>query len=406
MKSGSYHLVEFVNPSGATVFRIDGKDPEGERIRKNFKTRLEAQAELQRLELAAQNVTAAAPLRSTRLTDHQLAEAEAVYKKLAGRSLTEAADFFLANWREPVTRKSLGEAMEDFLADKAKQNLRKTSLQNLRAKALLLVSSRQETPFDEITVDTLKGIITRPKTSPQTQKNVRRGLHTFYEWAKGRGYVAENLVAKIPTPEMDEAEPEVLPLPEVRKLLAAAVAFKDGTLVPYVALSLFAGIRPTELARLSWDDIDLEEGSVTIGPAIAKMRQRRIVEFVRLQNPKTKKVLSANLIDWLTPHAIRKTPFVAPNWTKDFNAVKEAAGFGTEANPWVPDVMRHTAISFHLAHLEHEGKTALWAGNSPQVIQKHYRNLVKSKDAAEFWDIRPKNLAAKIVPLPIAAAAG
>jgi hypothetical protein len=47
--------------------------------------------------------------------------------------------------------------------------------------------------------------------------------------------------------------------------------------------------------------------------------------------------------------------------------------------------MRHTAISMHLAKHEHEGKTAAWAGNSPDIIQRHYKGLVKAKDAEAFW---------------------
>ena len=37
----------------------------------------------------------------------------------------------------------------------------------------------------------------------------------------------------------------------------------------------------------------------------------------------------------------------------------------------------------------HEGVTALWAGNSPTVVQKHYRALVTQKAAKEFWSIVP-----------------
>ncbi len=47
----------------------------------------------------------------------------------------------------------------------------------------------------------------------------------------------------------------------------------------------------------------------------------------------------------------------------------------------------HPAISTHLAYFQHEGKTATWAGNSPDIIQRHYKGLVKPGDAKEFWAI-------------------
>jgi hypothetical protein len=49
--------------------------------------------------------------------------------------------------------------------------------------------------------------------------------------------------------------------------------------------------------------------------------------------------------------------------------------------------------------LKHEGATAPWAGNSPTVVQKHYRALVTEGAAAEFWSTVPQKQ--KIVALPV-----
>ena len=136
-------------------------------------------------------------------------------------------------------------------------------------------------------------------------------------------------------------------LDEVRKFLDVAAAYKGGKLVPYVTLALFAAIRPTELARITWDNIDLEAGTVTIGAKMAKMRQRRIVDMACLtenveivekgkkgkKGKKPRKAMGirpppANLIAWLKPHAAAKNPFRGANWRKDFDAVKLATGFG------------------------------------------------------------------------------
>lgn len=87
--------------------------------------------------------------------------------------------------------------------------------------------------------------------------------------------------------------------------------------------------------------------------------------------------------------------FQGKNWRRDFDAVKARAGYGGRSGEeaglkrWTADVMRHTGISYHLAQHQHEGKTAAWAGNSPDVVQRHYKGLVKPKDAKEFWKIIP-----------------
>jgi len=123
------------------------------------------------------------------------------------------------------------------------------------------------------------------------------------------------------------------------------------------------------------------------------MRQRRIVE------------IAGNAVAFLLRHADGKTPICGKNFRRDFDAVKALAGYGgrsggnVELKPWVADVMRHSGISAHLAEHQHEGKTAAWAGNSPDIIQKHYKGLVKATEAKEFWQIIPKTADGKIIAM-------
>ena len=78
---------------------------------------------------------------------------------------------------------------------------------------------------------------------------------------------------------------------------------------------------------------------------------------------------------------------------------------GAPLRTWVQDYFRHTAISMYLAKHKHEGEAATWAGNSPNVIHRHCKGLVKEADAAEFWAITPETVKSEIAPLLIRAAA-
>jgi integrase len=192
----------------------------------------------------------------------------------------------------------------------------------------------------------------------------------------------------------------VLSLADVRALLFAALHYKDGALVPFVALSLFSGIRPAELRRISWDDIDLGGRLLTIRGAVAKLRQRRLIE------------LNDNLVSWLMP--CRNRAIFQKNFRRDFDAVRRAAGFrgsvwrkkGDEKlKPWLADIFRHTSLSFHLAYHKHEGQTADWGGTSVVMLHKHYKGLVKPHDAQIFWSLTPDNIDAdQVIPMPKAAA--
>jgi integrase len=204
-------------------------------------------------------------------------------------------------------------------------------------------------------------------------------------------------------PAVDSHEPSVLMLADCRKLLAAARDYKDGLLLPYVAVSLFAGLRPTELSRLTWDRVDLTEKTITLDGSMAKTRQRRIVK------------LPENAIAWLLPLAPQHQEFVPAAFQRHFGRVKHAAGFngkdggkdenGKKLRPWVQDYMRHTAISMYLARHKHEGEAATWAGNSPNVIHQHYKGLVKEADATAFWNLTPATVKGEIVKFPGQAAA-
>src|SRR6185369_7527856 len=149
-------------------------------------------------------------------------------------------------------------------------------------------------------------------------------------------------------------------------------------------------IRPDELARLSWDQIDLREMHVMITASVAKKRGRRIVD------------IPENCLAWLRSHAKKKTPIKGANWRNDFDALKAMIGFGSPTEvekksnhprklaPWPQDVLRHTGISCHYRLNEDEAKTASWAGNSPDMVHAHYRALVSAKDAKAFFEIRPQ----------------
>ena len=41
----------------------------------------------------------------------------------------------------------------------------------------------------------------------------------------------------------------------------------------------------------------------------------------------------------------------------------------------------------------------MWAGNSPNVLHRHYKGLVKEADATEFWGLTPATVKSEIVGL-------
>ena len=51
--------------------------------------------------------------------------------------------------------------------------------------------------------------------------------------------------------------------------------------------------------------------------------------------------------------------------------------------------MRHSFGSYWLAEFNDINALALQMGNSPVVVEKHYKRAVRPKDAHRFWAISP-----------------
>jgi integrase len=353
----------------------------------------EALAAKQQLEVEALNVIPDRLITTTRLTVEQATEAEAAFATLARighGSLLAAVEFYGRNYRDPLKRISALDAVNKFIAEKESAKRRERYIKDLRQELGYLTSRFGKTAVHEIQKDDLVEVIDMPGRGAERQNNIRKDYRTFFNWCVANGYAQSNPAELVAQKTIERGEIVTLPISQVRDLMTQAAAYKGGKLVPYVALGTFCAIRPDELARLSWDQIDLREMHVMITASVAKKRGRRIVD------------IPENCLAWLRSHAKKKTPIKGANWRNDFDALKAMIGFGSPTEvekksnhprklaPWPQDVLRHTGISCHYRLNEDEAKTASWAGNSPDMVHAHYRALVSAKDAKAFFEIRPQ----------------
>ena len=151
-----------------------------------------------------------------------------------------------------------------------------------------------------------------------------------------------------------------------KKLLQAALSYDPG-LIPYLAIGLFAGVRPLEIERLPW--LDISKRYVEINAAKAKSRKRRLVS------------LSTNLKEWLAFGG--NLPLT--NKRKRLAKILRLTGIN-----WQPDIMRHSFASYHLALHQSADKTAFELGHrDSKMLFAHYRELVSFEAAKAYWNITP-----------------
>jgi len=136
-------------------------------------------------------------------------------------------------------------------------------------------------------------------------------------------------------------------------------------------LALFAGLRYGEILRLTWEDLRLDEKTPIIRVGQGKIRGRRAVRVVPIEPA---------LLSWLKWFREKGIPLV--NTSSDARKIREVVN-------WQGDIARHSWISYRLALIGDEVKVAREAGNSPDVIYRHYFQLVTRVDAIRFFSNWP-----------------
>ena len=200
-------------------------------------------------------------------------------------------------------------------------------------------------------------------------------LHLFFRFAEQRGYILKGGNPITDTERITGRTGDAVTIytpAEVAKLLAATP--KD--FKPCLALCAFAGLRSAEVERLAWSDVDLKSGHITVAADKAKTASRRVVPIV------------PNLSAWLASCAKKSGPIWKGTHRVFYVRQQEiAAAAGIE---WKPNGLRHSFCSYRLAEIQNAAQVALEAGNSPAVVFKHYRELVKPSAAQAWFAVKPK----------------
>lgn len=394
-----FKIGEFTNPSGEKVFRVSGWFNQ-RRVRENYPTREEALTAKQNWERQVLNLEPL-PAVTTRLTNDQVTDAEFCLRLLEGKKLTmrAAIEFAIKNFAHVEKKCTVKDGLEKFIADKNSSRAGGVSAvtqTKYRERLKKLVDAHGDKFLNEIMPEHLEPLIFRSGSGDMNRFTDRKELVNFFNWAVFREFCVKNPCAKIRKIKVDFGEPVILALGEVRAIIHHAKTYRDGICLPFAVLALFAGMRIKEIRRFAefggWENFQLgtdrkgaTAGQLILGPKICKGRSRRIIQLDRVA------------LEFIQPMVLAKTAIIVPNFRHHWEQVRKLAGLGE----WKQDVLRHTAISYKLAAINaassesmsgtwSESQTSEWAGNSPAVIHKHYRGLIRTaEDVDKFWGIRP-----------------
>ena len=292
-----------------------------------------------------------------------------------GRTLKDATDHFLAYLDASEKSCTVAELVAELIKAKTADGASERHLRDLRDRLKRFSVEFGEQNAATVTTAQIDDWLRALDLSAQSRNNYRTVINNLFNFAVSRGYATTNPAERAAKGKVVRGAPEILTCTQTVALLNAC----ESDTLPFVAISLFAGLRAAEMERLDWSEVDLAGGHIEVKSAKSKTGSRRLIP------------ISENLAAWIQPLA-RQAGAVAPGALRDrLDAAKARAGF----KKWPANAMRHSYASYRLAECADAARVSLEMGNSPQMIFAHYRELVKPQDAARYWQIKPSAEGAK-----------
>ena len=286
-----------------------------------------------------------------------------------GFTLTEAANAYAV--RPSIVKPIKMElAIDRFLASRRTKGARPKTLKTYGdALNYFKAAIGKDDPNDVSRTD-MEQFLANTDWKPTTRNYYLRHVRAFFNWMEGE-HVAVNPFTKIEASRIDRKPPVIMTVDQAGDLMKAAKD-NDRSVIAYLALGLFAGIRPEAIPRMSWKDIDLKANIITVPVDASKTRHDYDVR------------IEPNLAAWLK--LARRRALTPPNLRHRLEAVREVAGV-----QWKEDITRHSFGSYHLDRFQDPKKTAWELGHKGETrtLFKHYRKLVKRGEGKNAFKIAP-----------------
>lgn len=400
----------------------------GKRTPRYFATRAQAQAFAAAMASSATSMgTDALSITPAALTE--AAEARALLQAtLPGVSLLQAVRMAItaANGTSPITNpegrgeqenvKSQGPASPTLLAAlaayqdaKGHQSSRTTAERAGKLATLLRRNPGLETAtMDQLSASDIQHALeTAWPTQPAAYNDALKHLGTIYAWHLKKGLCLHNPIPSIDKRHAKEAEIRALTPTELTALFLACrpphpheitahgnthqarLQHADTTdLRLYIALGALAGIRPDEIPRLTWQDIDLEDNIISVRAKNSKTGGARHIEL----HPTLRAWLTTYRPATATPTA---TIICTPDLANKKKALLRRAGY-SPSNPWPQDALRHSYATYYLKAGGNIHALQLNMGHrDAHLLYTRYTNMagVTKATAAAWWATTPATVA-------------
>ena len=189
--------------------------------------------------------------------------------------------------------------------------LRELSRSTFRNRVEVFVNQLGLIRVADVTPEQIERYLGKLDVAAVTKQNHRLAISRFFSWcmARPRQWRKDNPTTSVKIEQDERGEPEILTVEQCEKLLRAAEANR---MAPYVAVALFAGLRPFEVRRLTWDKVNLADKEIRISGDTSKIGKTRVV------------AIGDTLLAWLK--AYKGQPFFPANFGELLVKMRKDAG--------------------------------------------------------------------------------
>lgn len=272
-----------------------------------------------------------------------------------------------------VIPKKVIDAVKECIASKVISNRRARYIEGLSYGLMAFAKGREDDQIRTITTSDIEDHLQQYK-NPSSRQTWLSWLSTLFGFAMRKEWITKNPCDKIEHINIETKRPVILTPEQTAQIMEWLVEHPSA--LAWFTLATFAGIRPEECDKVTWDQVYLDRGIVEMDSDMTKIRTRRIIH------------LEPNAIAWLKLAKYLKSELPITRTIRRIRIRKVRDFMGWKV--WPKDILRKSAASYLMAKYQDAGKVADELGNSAGVLLKHYRELVDKSKAEEFFGIMPK----------------
>lgn len=322
---------------------------------------------------------------------HKLPVLAAMQEWQRGREITEghiiqACEAWASRNVSRVVKKKVSDVVDEFLSAKTKAGIKTEKnhghiFEDIKA-------TFGESLITSVSAPQLNVWLAR-WASPGTRHTFRKHTVSLWRWAQKQNYLPRDIKT-----EAEHCDAVILGkhkrgtiTPATLRTLLALIRRNHPEYLPALVLSVFCGLRRSEVHSQVWEHIDLVGRTLTVTKAKEGTPAERAVPLPR------------SAIAWLMLCTDRKGA-VCLNL-----AVDRIRDIGRTAGIELPEnCFRHSFITYR-CKLTTVAQVADEAGNSPSIVRKHYRNVLADKRPmrkaeARAWFESTLDASAEIIEMP------